>query len=65
MEQEILETIRTTSWKAADLGRLECRKEFPFNSDWNGKRYSTKHVRPIFAEEPDRLVVVTVYVYYA
>ncbi len=64
-ELEVKETIRSVPWKPAELNRRECRKEFPFNSEWNGKRFATKHVRPIFAEEPDRLVVVTVYVYYA
>jgi len=30
---------------------------------WNGVRYGTKQVRPIFVEESDEIVVVTVYVY--
>jgi len=30
--------------------------------EWNGKRYATKEVRPIFAEEADGIVVVTIYV---
>lgn len=63
-EQEIAEVVRTTPWRPAELGRLECQKVLPFNSEWNGKRYATKGVRPIFAEEPAQLVVVTVYVYY-
>jgi len=29
-----------------------------------GRLYATKQVRPIVAEEADRFVVVTVYVYY-
>jgi outer membrane receptor for monomeric catechols len=33
-----------------------------FSTD--GKRYSTKQVRPIFVEEADEIVVVTVYVHY-
>jgi len=45
-------------------GRLECRKTYPFGSDWNGKRYEMKTIRPIFAEEADEIVVVTAYVYY-
>lgn len=35
-----------------------------FDQLWNGARYATKQVRPIFAEEERRLIVVTVYVYY-
>lgn len=28
---------------------------------WNGRFYTTKQVRPIFADEPGEIVVVTVY----
>jgi hypothetical protein len=38
--------------------------DFPFNQVWNGKRYATKQVLPIFVEEPNEIIVVTVYVYY-
>ena len=63
-EGEIGAAIRTAEWRTAELGRLECVREFRFNKSWNGKRYATKQVRPIFAEEPTELVVITVYVYY-
>jgi hypothetical protein len=36
-----------------------------FNRDWNGKIYATKEVRPIFVEETDEIVVVTVYTYFS
>lgn len=42
---------------------MDCRNDLPFNAEWNGKRYSTKQVRPIFVEEADEIVVVTAYVY--
>lgn len=58
------EAIRTESWHPAESGRLECHKEFPFNSQWNGRHYATKQIRPVFVEEPNEIVVVTVYVYY-
>ena len=63
-EQDVIESIRTSTWEPAELGRLECRKNFAFNAEWNGKYYSTRQIRPIFVEEPDETVVVTVYVYY-
>ncbi len=63
-EQEIIEAIRTESWSPAELGRLECRKNFAFNAQWNRQHYATKQVRPIFVEEPDEIVVVTVDAYY-
>ena len=61
---EVIEAIQTSPWKPAELGKLDCRKDFPYNQIWNGKHYQTKQVRPIFAEEKNELVVVTVYVYY-
>jgi len=61
-EQNVVETIRTSDWEAAELGRLECRKNFVFNAEWNGNPYATKQVRPIFVEELGEIVVVTVYV---
>ena len=63
-QAEIEETIRTSPWQPAELGRKECRKDFPFNADWNGKHYVTKQVRPVFVEEETEIVVVTVYTYY-
>ncbi len=63
-EQDVIESIRTSTWEPAELGRLECRKNFAFNAEWNGKYYSTRQIRPIFVEEPDEIVVVTIYVYY-
>ena len=43
---------------------MECRKDYPFNATWNRRHYVTKQIRPIFVEEPNEIVVVTVYVYY-
>ncbi|MBW2331743.1 MAG: hypothetical protein JRF30_12745 [Deltaproteobacteria bacterium] len=50
-EQEVIEAIRTETWETAELGRLK-------------NYYDTKQVRPIFVEEHDEVIVVTVYVYY-
>ena len=63
-EEEIDGAIRTEEWTPAELGRLECRKDFPFGREWNGKVYTMKQVRPIFVEEEREIVVVTVYTYY-
>ena len=62
--QEVEEAIRTCQWEEAELGRLKVRKEFPFAEEWNGQRYATKQVRPIFVDEAKEIVVVTVYTYY-
>ena len=63
-EAEIRKTIQTSKWEKAELGRLQCWIDFPFNKIWNNKEYKTKRVKPIFMEEKDEIVVVTVYVYY-
>jgi hypothetical protein len=62
--REVEEAIRSSSWEPAELGRLECRRSFSFQQEWHGVVYATKQVRPIFVDEPDEIVVVTVYVYY-
>jgi hypothetical protein len=58
---EAEEAVRTCAWGAAGLGRLDCRKDFPFGREWNGKIYATKQVRPVFVEEAGEIVVITVY----
>jgi hypothetical protein len=40
-EDEVIEAIYTSSWQPAELGRLECRKDFPHEREWNGKFYKT------------------------
>jgi len=63
-ENEISQAIRTSPWEKAELNRLECRKDFVFEREWNRKYFKTKQVRPIFVEKEDEVFVVTVYVYY-
>jgi Domain of unknown function (DUF4258) len=64
LASEVEDTIRTSPWEPAERGRLECRRSVPFNQEWNGMVYATKEVRPIFVDDPEEIVVVTVYVYY-
>lgn len=61
---EVEDAIRSSPWQLAELARLECSKDFAFDAFWNGKVYATKRVRPVFVEEQDEIVVVTVYTYY-
>ena len=61
---DVEEAIRTCPWGTADLGRLDCRKDFPYQRDWNGKIYAMRQVRPVFLDEPGEIVVITVYTYY-
>jgi len=63
-EEQVFDAIRSEEWEPAELGRRECCKDFLFNSKWNNKYYDTQQVRPIFVEELEEIIVVTVYVYY-
>ena len=63
-QADVVEAIRTCPWEPAELGRSQCRKEFPFGKDWNGKPYATRQVRPVFVEKEEEILVVTVYTYY-
>ena len=63
-ESEVETAIRTGNSEPATKGRLMFRKNFAFNRFWRGKRYAVKQVVPIVVEEADRLVVVSVFVYY-
>ena len=39
-------------------------KNYRYGRRWNDVYYDTKQVRPIFVEEPQEIVVVTVYSYF-
>jgi len=62
-EAEVIQTIRDARWQPAEKGRYRARKWYPFRAEHEGTFYAGKDVGPIFAEEADRIVVVTVYVY--
>jgi hypothetical protein len=61
---EIEDAIQTSPWTPTEWGRLDCRKNFSYGKEWNGKVYATKQVRPIFVEETEEILVITVYTYY-
>jgi hypothetical protein len=62
--EEVESAIRTGEVSSAKKNRLSFRKNFSYNGMWKGKCYRIKQVMPIVAEEADRLVVVTVYVFF-
>lgn len=63
-KEEVELAIKTGERFPVKKGRLCFRKNFSYNAVWKGKLYQIKQVAPIVAEEPNRLVVVTVYVYF-
>jgi len=62
-EDEVIEAIRSEGWEPAEKGRQQCRRNYVYNREWHEKFYATKQVRPIFVEEAEEIVVITVYVY--
>lgn len=62
-ETEIVEAIRQSPWRPAEEGRQRASKWYPFRREHRGTFYAGKDVEPVFVEAPDRIVVVTVYVY--
>jgi hypothetical protein len=63
-ETEVHTSIRTGQRVPAARGRTMYRKNFTFDSEWREKHYRVKQVAPVVAVDGDRLVVVTVYVFY-
>jgi len=63
-KSEVVLAIEKGEIETAHKGRNMYRKNFQFNRIWRGKRYKIKQVVPIVADEGDKLVVVTVYVFY-
>jgi len=61
---EVAQAIAGSEWRPAERGRFECHANFSFGDTWRGTEYLVKQVRPIFVDEPDEIVVITVYVYY-
>lgn len=63
-QDEVVRAIRESEWIVGELGKMECRFNFEYKSIWNNKYYDIKQIRPIFVEEEDEIVVVTVYTYF-
>lgn len=61
---EVVAAIQGAEWVPVERGRLECRMDFPFDAEWNKKHYQTKQVRPIFVDEAEAIVIITVYSFY-
>jgi hypothetical protein len=64
-ENEVIETIRNSKWVSAEKGRLTASKLFPFQREHYGRYYASKEVVPVFTEEIERIVVITVYTFFS
>jgi hypothetical protein len=66
-ESEVLKTIEQGQWMPAKYGCFQSKLRFTFDkpSPINGIIYRFKDVEPIFKEENDHIIVITVKVYYS
>jgi hypothetical protein len=62
--EEAEQAIRKGERLPSQKGRIAFRKNFSRDAMWKGKYYQAKQVMPIVVEEPERFVVVTVYVFF-
>lgn len=63
-EDDVITAIKEGSAEPARKGRLLFRKNIAFDNTWRGTHYSVKQVAPVVAKDNDKIVVITVYVYY-
>jgi hypothetical protein len=65
-DAEVIQTIQGSPWESARAGKYQARRTFVYGrpSPVDHKVYLYKTVHVIFAEEFDKIVVVTVLVYY-
>lgn len=63
--EEVEAAIRSAPWQPAEHGRKTAARVFPFRGEHFGRFYESKEVVPVFVEEADRIVVVTVYTFFS
>ena len=64
---EVETALSKGNWESAKMGKLQTKYTFDFNkvSLMNNRSYRYKTVAPVFAEEADEIVVITVKVFYS
>jgi hypothetical protein len=63
-EENVVQAIRTGRREPAHRGLWLFRLNIEFQAEWDGKYYAVQQVAPVVAEEPHRLVVITVHTFY-
>jgi hypothetical protein len=63
-EKEVLQAAEKGIREPAKQGRILCRYNFPFDRAWQNKNYAIKQVAPVIQEEPDEIVVITVFTFF-
>ena len=66
-KEEVEIAVRTGKWESAKSGKFKTKYCFEFNlfSPINQKFYKYKIVEPIFADETNAIIIITVKVYYS
>lgn len=65
-EQEIIFAIQTGKWQSIKMGKFNVRQQLFFgkHSPINQKFDKNKIIDVVFAEEKDKIIVITVKIYY-
>ena len=63
--EEVEAAILTAPWQSAERARHTASRTFPFRREHFGRFYAAKEVVPVFVEESERIVVITVYTFFS
>lgn len=63
-EDEVVSTVEEGERFPAKFGRAGFRRNFPFDEEWQGKRYRMKQVEAYAVQEEGEWLVITVIVRY-
>ena len=63
-EAEVVKAVREGARELARSGRELYRLNLTYGCRWQSKLYAVKQVAPVVKEEPEEIVIITVYVFY-
>ena len=58
-EAEVVAAVEDGESFPAKFGRTGFRRNFPFNQEWRGRRFTTKQIEAYAAQEDDNWLVIT------
>ena len=61
---EVIDAIKNGTIEPAKNNWLQSKENYQYNDYWNGTFYPIKQVAPVFVNEEDEIVVITVYSFY-
>ncbi len=63
-EEAVRAALRLGQRESARRGLVQYRLNIEFRRDWAGRYYGVQQIVPVVDEDAERIVVVTVYVFY-